>query len=218
MEMNLGQIISRATEMAGANLSFSSSDVSFWANQAYREVATRTKYRPKEALAVFSTTSGERELAVPADLEFVTSMTLTMPSGSTASSAVSSIVPLRQREAHWMDSQHDKLFSGIPEVYASYATWLELYPSPNSAYSMTMRYQAKLAVLTDSTSTPALDERWHPAIMYKTVELLHAARLDPANEMMARGRYLSYMESTPSDDAWRQADKRGMGVRFARSW
>ena len=218
MQMNLGQIISRATEMAGGNLSFSSSDASFWVNQAYREVATRTKFRPKEALAVSSTTSGERTLALPSDLDFITSVTLTLPSGSTASSAVSSIVPLRQREGHWMDSQSDKLFSGVPEAYASYATWLELYPSPNSAYSLTMRYQAKLSVLTDSASTPALDDRWHPAILYKTVELLHAARFDPANEAMARMRYLSYMQSTPSDDAWRQADKRGMGVRYARSW
>lgn len=218
MQMNLGQIISRATEMAGGNLSFSSSDASFWANQAYREVATRTKFRPKEESYVTSTTSGEQYVVLPSDYEFATSVVLTLPSGSTASSAVSMTVPLRVRDASWRDSQADVNVSGVPEVYTSYASRFELYPSPNSSYSLTVRYEAKLSVLTDSASTPALDDRWHPAILYKTVELLHAARFDPANEAMARMRYLSYMQSTPSDDAWRQTDKRGMGVRYARSW
>jgi len=190
-----------------------------WANLAYTEVATRINaHRPKEALAISSTTSGGNRIALPTDFDYTIAMTLYVGSGSTQSSNGTVVVPMRMRDPRWVDSQRisgdgDTGVAGIPEVYVPYGSWLELWPSPNSAYSLMMRYMSKAPTLVNSTDTPNLDERWHAAILYKTVELLEASRNNVEGEALARNRYLNYVSSTPTDFALKQKDRSGMVIR-----
>lgn len=203
-------------------MDYSLSEASFWVNLSYSEVATRINaHRPKEALAISSTTSGGNRIAMPSDYDYATSFTLYIPSFSTTTSSGTWVIPLRQRDARWIDSQPingnnsaTNTTNGIPEAYVVYSSWLELWPSPNSAYSLQLRYMSKAPVLVNSTDTPVLDERWHAAILYKTVELLEAARNNVEGELLARNRYLSYVGSTPNDAALRQKDRTGMVMRL----
>ena len=214
--LNLGQICSRATEMAGGRLDWSLSDASFFANLAVFEVASRAHHVPKEAIAVSSTTTGENRIAFPTDFDYPIALTMFVGSTSTATTSnTTRVVPLVQKDARWFDSQ--ELATGEPEAYVYYGTSIELYPSPNSAWSLQLRYMTKPSTLIASTDTPVLDERWHPAILYKTVELLEASRNNVEGEAIARNRYLSYMASTPTDLALKQRDRASMVMRFARS-
>jgi hypothetical protein len=222
---SLGDICSHATTMAGGRLDWIFSEASFWCNQAYAEVATRINaHRPKEALALSSTTSGQNRMALPPDFDYSIAVTLYIPSGSTQTSFSTQVQPLRMRDSRFMDSQAvngdpaTNTVGGIPEVYMVYSNWLELWPSPNSAYSMQMRYMSKAPVLVQSTDTPVLDERWHTAILYKTVELLEASRDNREGEAYARNRYLQYVASTPTDYALRQKDRTGMVLRYMRRY
>ena len=215
--LSLGQLASRATTMAGGRMDIDLSEASFWVNAAVAEVSSRAglMHTPKEALAISSTTSGGNRIALPTDWDYALAVTIQAGSSSTATTShTTTLTPLRQVEPAWIDSQ--TLEIDVPETYAPYSTWLELFPSPNSAYTVLLRYMTKTPTLVASTDTPVLDERWHLAVLYKTVELLHAARDDREGEAWAHNRYLNYASGTLTDRAAKQQDKRGMAVRYVK--
>jgi hypothetical protein len=217
MAMSLGQLCSYATRMAGGRNDYELSEASFWVNQAYSTVYNRTGHTPLEAVATSSTTSGEQRYQLPQDWNYGIAVTLYQGSTSTATTGSQSttVIRLRQQDANWIDAQTLSP-SGVPEAYVQYSSWFELWPSPNSAYSLQLRYAVKPPVLVDSTDTIALDERWHAAVLYKTVELLEASRNNVEGEAMARNRYLSYVVSVPTDQSMKQRDRNGMVLRFGK--
>lgn len=210
MELTLAQIASTATAYNQGRTDYTLSEVSFYANLALSEVATRIKHQPLERLAVSSTTSGERRVTVPSDFLYPISVTLS----DTSSGPVGSPYQLIARESTWLDSVGTGV--GLPRYYIPYSDWIEIAPSPDSAYSLQLRYGAKIPAMVDSASTPGLAERYHYAVALKTAELLAAARNDLEQEAANRLRYLSYMGSTPSDLAMRQSAQEGMGVAMQR--
>ena len=208
MQLTLADITSRATTLAGGRRDWAVSEVSFWANQAAVEVYQQVYHTPLEALAVSSTTSGEQRVSLPSDFE-----------GMIALSNLSLTVQGTGRqldawEAPRMDSNATPL--GTPIAYATYADYLELWPTPDSAYSLQLRYYAKQPILMDSTATPRFDERWHIGWLYKTAELLELSRNNYEGAAVMGQRYTSYMNSIPSDRARRQMAKDGMALRFQR--
>lgn len=216
MILSLGQVCSRATEMAGGRVDWTLSDASFYANVAAQEVSQFAGHLPKEAIAVSSTTSGEGRYALPSDFDYSTALTLYQGSSNTSGSRMTTAIPLKGQDANWADAR-DFPDDGVPEHYVLYSTFFELYPSPNSGYSMQLRYVARQPTLIASTETLSLDDRWHPAWLYKTVELLEASRNNIEGEAMARNRYLSYVNTIPSDRQIKQRDRNAMVMRFTRN-
>lgn len=217
--LTLAQVASAATRMAGGRSDWALSEVSLYANIALSEICGVIQHTPAEALALSSTTSGEARYALPQDYHSGIALTLYQGSSSTnTSSHYTTTIPLRQRDARWVDAQPvtNTVTPGVPSDYVPYATWLELYPSPNSAYSLQLRYLAKQPVLVQSSETPFIDERWHPGWLYKTIELLEASRNNVEGEAIARNRYINYMQSQPTDRALKQRDRTGMHVVFGR--
>jgi len=213
--LTLAQVCSRATELAAGRADMSLSDVSFWANAALAEVAQQAGHMPPQAIAVSSTTSGEGRYALPSDYDYCLALTLYQPSSTTTGSRQTNAISLTARDANWGDS-FSLPNSGVPTNYVLYANALELYPSPNSAYSLTLRYQAKQQVLVASNETPTLDDRWGLAWLYKTTQMLEAARANPEAEAMARNRYIDYVSQVPSDRQLQQRDRASMTLRYAR--
>ena len=207
MQLTLQNIASIATAFNQGRTDLTLSEVSFYANLAVGEVATRTQHLPLEGLAISSTTSGENRVTLPTDFDYP--INLSLSSGSNVWTK-----QLQAREATWLDS--GTTTNGEPSYYALYGTWLEVWPTPDSAYSLTLRYGAKVPVMTASTSTPALAERYHYAVALKTAEMCAAARNDLDQEAICRARYLSYMNSTPSDMAYRQRVQEGMAVALQK--
>lgn len=217
--LTVGQIVSRATELSLGRGDWTLSDATFWLNQAYSQMVAVVGHTPLEALAVSSTTSGENRYALPLDFGSAIAVTLYAGSSSTATTShYTSVIPLRQQDPRWIDAQTltNTVTPGVPSDYIQYASWLELYPSPNSAYSIQMRYNAKPSTLVNSSDTPALDERWQLGLIYKTNELLEASRGNLEYEAMARNRYLDFMNSQPTDRALKQRDRTNFGVRYQR--
>jgi hypothetical protein len=204
MIITLSDCISKATQLAGRN-DFATSEASFWANAAYEEITSRIEFRPMEALAYSSTTSGENRVALPSD--FQADINLSNLSKTYERN-------LTKVDGSYIDSQSTSL--AAPTQYAIYGEWMELYPSPDSSYSLQLRYHAKLPTLVESTSTPLIDSRWHMAWVYKTTEMLHAARRDSEGEMLAQNRYLGFMGSTPSDRALQQRTRERQSARYKR--
>lgn len=208
MQLTLADVMSRATSLAGGRRDIPTSEISFWANVAAAEIYGQVWHTPLEALAISSTTSGENRVSLPSDFDGPIALSNLSTDGVVGGRQ------LKVVQADWIDSQTTADL-GEPEVYAIYSTWMELYPTPDSSYSLQLRYWSKQPTITASTGTPAFDERWHPGWLYKTAELLEARNGNPEGEALCRNRYVSYMASQ-RDDKTMRAQAKGMGMRFLR--
>ena len=208
MELNLTQIASIATTYNQGRTDWDLSTVSFYANIAVQEVAVRAEYRGLERIAYSSTTSGENRVSLPTDFDYMLTLSLSSLSGGLPWQ------PVRITDPQGIESYGTTV--GQPQVFAVYSDWLELWPPPDSSYSVQMRYGAKISVMTDSASTPGLDSRYHYPIALKTAELLAASRNDVDQEAQNRVRFLDAISSIPNDAALRQRTKDGMNARVLR--
>lgn len=219
MIFNLAQIISHATRLA-SNPGMSMSEASEYANVAIAHVAQAAgvQHAPKETVACASTSTSDNRMAFPADFDYALGVKLAVPgSWSTATSRTTSWVPLSKEPSPW-GSPYQSGDSGQPEKYAEFATWFELRPSPNSAYSVELRYVRKLSELTLSTATPALDEQWGWACVCKAAELIAANGSNYTAERGNARRYAEYVNTLRVDQGRKRMDERGMHMQPGRRW
>lgn len=212
MILTLGDVISLSTKFAGRS-DFSTSEVSLLANLALSEVATRTYHKPNEVLAYSNLTGGgdERRIALPTDFDYP--LAIKHYSTSTNSAGVNVLgeeLDLDVVSTTLIDSFSST--TGLPVRCSVFGVFLELDPIPGSRASLVLRYIAKQPTLIVSSSTPYLDEKWHPGWLNKTEELVHRARGNMAGAQEAERRYVNYMASTPNDRQQDQMSKKGLGL------
>jgi len=184
------------------------SRVSAYVNQAQRDIAERIQQVEFEALAVSSTSSGDDKLYLPTDAVRVLSL-----SYDTGGSPVGGRV-IRQCGLDELDAKSSGTAAGAPDRFLSYATWIELYPSPNSAYSLLLRYVKRLSDITNLDSVPSVDTRYHTAVLFRTVEMLHYRKGLVSGAVAARNFYEAELRAMPSATAQRQRTRAGMGLRL----
>lgn len=194
MHLTMGQIWSIATSHAGARSDYITSELSMYCNLALQEVGNAIKYNGLESTATSSVVSGENRITLPSDFGYP--LTLSVQSGS------GSPFTLKPTDPQQFDSS--STYGGIPKQFGLFSSWAEVWPSPNTDYVFSLRYVTAVPVMMSSSSTPAIDGKWHMGVAYKTAEHLAAAREDLDAEAYARSRYISFMGSTPSDLAQRQ--------------
>lgn len=203
---NLSTLMSEATALIGNRLDISLSRTSFWVNEAHRQVYDFVNQESAEALAVSSTTSGENRITLPSDFREVINL---------SNLSVEPPDVLRQVDVDTVDSLTTD--TGIPDRYVKYATWLELYPNPDSSYSLILRYRAQAADMVATSDVPSVDTQFRFGVLLKSVELLSDVVLDVESATAYRNRFISYMGATPSDLARKQVNREGMRVNFRRS-
>jgi hypothetical protein len=206
--MNLAQLMSTATTFTSRN-DWPVSEVSLYVNAAAEFVGIVIGHAGQEALAISSTTSGENRIGVPTDYEYGVALSnLSLPISTPNRD-------LTKRDVAWIDSQGTS--SGIPGYWADYATWIEVWPSPNSSYSMQLRYTTKTPTLVQSTETLPFKERYHWAVALKSAEILEGSRGNIEGEAVAGTRFVNWFNNVPSDRAkLQQQSKQGMNVSFKR--
>lgn len=217
MIFNLAQIISHATRLA-ANPGISMSEASEYANVAIAHVsqAAGVQHAPKETVAFASTSTQDNRLAFPSDFDYALGVKVGIPgSWSTATSRTTAWVPLPKEPAPW-GAPYQSESSGQPAKYAEFATWFEVRPSPDSSYSVELRYVRKLSDLTSSTATPALDEQWGWACICKAAELIAAVGSNTTAERQNARRYVEYVNTLRVDQGRKRMDERGMHMSPGR--
>ena len=207
--LTLGQMISRATELAGGRLDWDISAASFYVNQAatYIGNALGIEHRSLESSYATTIASGVSRMALPADYNYAIALSI----GSSAPSASTSWRQLGKRDIGWADNFAGRLDSttGRPEAYVEYQGRFEIVPSPNSSYSLVMRYRSNVSEVTGSTATHNLDMQWHWPVVLKAAELLASSRDDVESEQRARNRYIDYMNMVLPDQSKKWMDQRG---------
>lgn len=200
---NLGTVMSFATSAIGNRADLAGSVVSTYANQAAIDIWLAVEPQEMEAVAVSSTTSGQNKLALPTDFQAMLAL---------SNLSVSPFQLLTKK--NYMDIDSDTTQLGVPHDYVLYDTWMELWPSPDSAYSLQMRYQARPSVLTLTTATPSFDTRFSIAWMYKTASYCAWHLKDFETAVVFDQKYAGELARIPTDLALRQRDRTGQNVRL----
>lgn len=208
----LSECMSFATGEAGRRDDLAQSLVSRFVNESYMEVAVETQPEMLEKIAVSSTTTGENRISLPSDFYEPITATLIWNSWSTSSSAHSSYYTLKRIGLADMDAKNPQP-SGVPIEVAFFNDWLELYPSPNSAYSLQIRYRSQVTDMTALGDVPSVGTPWRRAIVIKTKKRIFDYVQDAAGSMSAETEYQQYVSKLRSDEARRQQMISPAGVK-----
>lgn len=197
----LGVVMSEATSLIGNRADIPSSTVSLYANQAALDINFAVEPLEQEAIAVSSTTSGENKITLPADFYAVLTV-----------SNLSLSPNLLLTKKNYMDVDSSTTQLGAPHDYVLYDSWMELWPSPDSSYSIQLRYQSRPSVMTATTATPSFDTRFGICWLYKTAAYAawHVKDFETAGLMDQK--FIAELARIPSDLALRQRDRTGQNI------
>ena len=196
----LGEIMSQATWRAGRRADIPASTVSFLANEAYMEVAQLYPRDASERTAELSVTSGVAFVSLPSACE---QMIFVGYANSADSLTQLSIDEIESRDTG----------PGQPTAFAFFGSGLELWPSPSSSWSLSIRYIEQISDMTGLSSVPSLSTPWRAAIIPKLEEKIHNATGNVTGAALAQQRYLSYVGQLKNDMAKRQSTAHAHGVR-----
>lgn len=200
-QWTLGQLMSQATTRIGRRSDIPPSTVSFWANQAIEDVALEAPQSSLESITAFSTVSGTSRYSLPANMYELLSLSYT--SQAQVSSSALTLRRMDERNA-------DAMYGGNgaqPTHFVMYANWCELWPSPNSAYSMQFRSRLYPSELTLTSATPSLDTEWRPLALLRLEQYLHEHLGNDDSAAVAAARFLQRVSTLKDSIAKRQSPR-----------
>lgn len=211
----LGNIVSKATTIAGYRDDISLSECSFWANQAYADFVRDFDEFLSEKTAGFSVSSGTSLLTLPADFGYAVSLseTTTEDRGNR---------PIPQMSIERMDAL-GYFPVGETQGYAIFGGQVQLWPSASSSALTThassgrsylLRYKWVPESMTSTASTPSVATEHRIAIMWKTVEYLHYLTGNVEEAIVAEARYTQLLASLKDAGYKRQAERGGFRIRL----
>jgi len=199
--LTLGTVMSEATAMLGNRSDISQSRCSFYANQAAAFIWRVENHDLAEGIAISSTTSGENRVTLPSDFEGLISI-----------SNLSTTPPQVLTAVNVDDVDSDWTYLGTPTRYAMYANYVQYWPSPDSSYSIQLRYRTKYATVTGTANTFSIGSRHDMAHIYLTASYIADSLYDRENSALFNQKFISHMASMPSDLAMRQRSREGMRI------
>jgi len=208
MELTLGQMMSMVTTFNQGRTDYSTSDLSLYCNMALSELCDRVEMQSLDSFTVSSTTSGTSQLTIPTGCRFITSISNLSVAPRTLERTLA--------PTDWAEVDSRETQVGQPSRYALYRNQILLWPSADSAYSIQVRFQEQVPVLVSSTSTAAIDAKWHMAIAFRATALAAAARNDLEGEAVAQARYLGFVQSAPTDLADKQRGRPSLRPAWTR--
>jgi hypothetical protein len=203
-QYNLGEIMSFSTRRMGRRADIDKSFVSFYVNASYFEVVAQLPDKLQERIAISSTTSGENRITLPSDFgEPINISILTTDHGSGKTLQQISESRYDERGTHPL---------GEPSSYVLYHNWLELLPSPDSGYSLQLRYRSIVTDMLEESEVPSVHTDARKAIWFLTEAEVAADIGDVDRESAARQRYVNYISTVKNESARRQRGQGRLGV------
>lgn len=207
--------MSQATTLAGRRDDLSASVVSFWANQAYTDYTRDFKEFLSEKTNVYSVSSGDSLLTVPADFGEVVALSQI----STAADQNYSVPQIAPEDADRIGYYP----VGAPRGYFIYNDKLQLWPSASSSANTThassirqlmLRYRNVHQDLTSTASVPSIATEHRIAVLWKTIEYIHTLVGNVEEAIVAEARYTQHLAAFKDAAAKRHSARGGFKVRL----
>lgn len=161
---------------------FTSSVLNQYLNDALSEIGAKAQYYGEEAEATMACTAGTSTYTFSqlglVDPTKIRSVRLTQPTQELA------LIDLK-------DIDRSTEVRGVPYGYAMNGQGITIYPTPDSSYTLKVRYWRILPALTQDTDSPALPPRYHRSLTYYAI-----ARCFEREDDVQQARYY--------DEKWEQ--------------
>lgn len=168
-------------------------DVTRYLNIALRRVARKIDFYAEESSQAFATVAGTAAYAWPTDLGRMRYLRL-------VDDAVV-LTPTRLRE---VDSSAAS--TGKPRLYALSGAGVMLYPTPDAAYNMMLRYYALPALMVADTDVPAIPEDYHSSLTFYAIQRCYEREDDAQMGQYWEGRWLAALADMRADVKFPSAD------------
>lgn len=155
-------------------------------NAAYTDIVEKNKFHKARKLCRFDTTADTDKYTLPND--------------------VSAIIHVRDRTNEQRLKKKDaqqtfEVFgsstTGLPRYYNHLRDWIQLFPVPNSVYSIEVYYRASLASLSDANPTPSIPTPWHEGIPLLARHKYYDDAGDVSKSLYALNIYKDWVKDKP---------------------
>lgn len=145
-------------------------------NDAQNQIANSVEYFTEEAAYAFTTVAGTALVPWPADL-------------SMARSVIDLTRHVQLQAVTLSDIDRSSASQGSPYAYAMDGPNIHLYPTPDGAYSLELRYWQMPAPLVADTDVPSLPADWHKLLWIYAVAECYAGEDDPQTAQYWTSRF-----------------------------
>lgn len=136
-------------------------DLDLLINRSFWEVQDKFPFRTKEKTVTFVTVPHSALYAVPANFDAVRSLSIEDTNTFEHS-------PLAQMDIHVYESsyQNQTYAETVPTNYVRESNYLRLWPTPDAAYTVVLKYNAVLADIVNGSDYPPLPQIWGEIIQF----------------------------------------------------
>lgn len=200
--LTLAALISETTAALGNRLDLTTSQVSLHANLAQLEIASMLPHTELLAESTLTIAASGTSVSLPAD--YGEAVDVFRPNSYDAQSyRLLTQVPIRE-----IDNASEGTTAGTANRYAVAGSKLHVYPYPTSLDTFVLRYVKVPSDMTNLTDRPSLHTRYHPAILYKTMENVADRVVDNQRAAYYRNKVISVLGATPTPGAALQRSER----------
>lgn len=162
------------------------SQLNQYLNDALSELSAKAQYYGEEQVYDFNTVAGTDHYSLPTDTTKLRSVRITTPNQEL------SLIDLR-------DIDRSYTSSGIPYSYAMDGYGITMYPNPDAAYPVEMRYWQVMTPMTQDTDAPSLPPRYHRSLTYYAIARCFEREDDPQQAQYYQGRWEQTIKDLKAD-------------------
>ena len=198
--MDFGEIYGEVISRLG-NRSDITARAKQWVNQAQFSIATSYRFFELEVSVTGSTTSSTRTYSLPSDLRVILSIRDTTNSR-------------KLNKSDWRTFDKVSQTTGQPSRYDRFGSSIELDPTPDDTYGLSLRYLKRVASMTNDTDEPILPDEWIEAIILRACWIgALALQMNETSEAF-KNEYVLYVSERKADQVESAFDiESGVGVR-----
>ena len=184
--MNLSALRTEVLNHGFDSSIYTSSRLNQYINDALGEVSSKAQYYGEEQQQEVTLTGGTSHYSFPTGMSRLRSVRLTNPVQEL------SLLDLR-------DIDRSGSTTGTPYSYAIDGNGITIFPTPDSGYTMEIRYWRLLSPLTVDTDVPGLPARYHRALTLYAIARCFEGEDDPQQATYYEGRWQQTIRDIKAD-------------------
>ena len=162
MSIDLPALRKELREHLGVDeVELSNDDCDLLLNRAYWELLDKFPFREKEVSATFDTVAGTLLYGVPSPFESLRQLSIENP--DTNEHTYLRKWDIREYEENFVDTVDAR---GFPTNYVREGCNVKLFPTPDAAYKIIIKYNTVLDDLSDDNASSGLPHQWDEIILY----------------------------------------------------
>jgi hypothetical protein len=189
--LSVNKLITELRETCGVDSSdLPTTDAELLLNRSWWDLMNKIEFRETEMASTFQTVVGLMQYTMTVPFESLKSLSLLNP--VTNEQQLINVMDTRLYDANF---KPDVLSRGIPTMYFRENTAINLYPTPDKVYTITLRYITTLNDLEAGTAEPDVPQVWHEIILLGAAWRCYQRLGDMARKDSLKGDWLGLLNN-----------------------